>query len=268
MPRGGDMSSDMVKMTNNNTTEERIRSRKKSVMVDLDINKEKRTQKFLLLILVSHFVCILPINILKMVRHSVIETYDNDDHFDLVYIIFVWITFLPTVLLPWFYAHWVLIGSLSRVRLFDLFVSGSPRNTLEQERQRQRQRQRDQERIFANSLSLNLARDTRKSLGELQARREEGEKDGFSPLRVDRDDEEEQREEREEREMILTIVQLRRASVMDTLVPQGEEGRRQSCIPSGGGQRRGSGINRSSLHFSPNSPPLPFLPFSLVLQIH
>ena len=71
--------------------------------------------------------------------------------------------------------------SLSRVRLFDLFVSGSPRNTLEkvvvmvvvvvlvvthleQERQRQRQRQRDQERIFANSVSLNperLARDTR-----------------------------------------------------------------------------------------------------------
>ena len=37
---------------------------------------------------------------------------------------------------------------------------------------------------------------------------------------VDRDDEEEQREEREEREMILTTVQLRRASVMDTLVPQ------------------------------------------------
>ena len=36
---------------------------------------------------------------------------------------------------------------------------------------------------------------------------------------VDRD-EEEQREEREEREMILTTVQLRRASVMDTLVPQ------------------------------------------------
>ena len=91
---------------------------------------------------------------------------------------------------------------------------------------------------------------------------------------------EDQRESREEREMVLTTVQLRRASIMDTLVPQvrmttmvvvmvvslgckglvksglfvnidddnhdfqGEEGRRQSCIPSGGGQRRGSGINR------------------------
>ena len=28
-----------------------------------------------------------------MVRHSVIETYDNDDHFDLVYIIFVWVSY-------------------------------------------------------------------------------------------------------------------------------------------------------------------------------
>ena len=32
---------------------------------NIDINKEKRTQKFLLLILISHFICILPINILK-----------------------------------------------------------------------------------------------------------------------------------------------------------------------------------------------------------
>ena len=31
---------------------------------------------------------------------------------------------------------------------------------------------------------------------------------------------EDQRESREEREMVLTTVQLRRASIMDTLVPQ------------------------------------------------
>ena len=49
-----------------------------------------------------------------MVTHTLTETYDNDSHFDLTYIICVWITFLPTVTLPWFYAHWVLIGSLSR----------------------------------------------------------------------------------------------------------------------------------------------------------
>ena len=38
---------------------------RKSQVPDLDINKEKRTQKFLLLILISHFVCIVPINVLK-----------------------------------------------------------------------------------------------------------------------------------------------------------------------------------------------------------
>ena len=34
-------------------------------LVSLDMNKEKRTQKFLLLILGSHFLSVLPINILK-----------------------------------------------------------------------------------------------------------------------------------------------------------------------------------------------------------
>ena len=41
--------------------------RRKSEVTDLDINKEMRTQKFLLLILISHFLCIVPINILKYV---------------------------------------------------------------------------------------------------------------------------------------------------------------------------------------------------------
>ena len=44
-----------------------LRGRKKVSLPlnNIDINKEKRTQKFLLLILISHFICILPINILK-----------------------------------------------------------------------------------------------------------------------------------------------------------------------------------------------------------
>ena len=76
------------------------------------------------------------------------ETYENDSHFDLTFIIFVWITFLPTVTLPWFYAHWVLIGSLSRVLLVELFILGSPRLVAEMER---KQRLVDQERIFGNT---------------------------------------------------------------------------------------------------------------------
>ena len=68
------------------------------------------------------------------------ETYDNDAHFDLTYIICVWITFLPTVSLPWFYAHWVLIGSLSRrFVLAELFWPHSPS---------QRQKMAEQERVI------------------------------------------------------------------------------------------------------------------------
>ena len=84
-----------------------------------------------------------------MVNHSVTETYENDSHFDLTYIIFVWFTFLPTVTLPWFYARWVLIGSLSRVLLVELFWSGSPRLMAEMER---RQRQEEQDRIWGNNI--------------------------------------------------------------------------------------------------------------------
>ena len=73
------------------------------------------------------------------------ETYENDSHFDLTYIIFVWITFLPTVTLPWFYAHWVLIGSLSRVLVVELFIYGSPRRVDEIKR---KHRLAEQERIF------------------------------------------------------------------------------------------------------------------------
>ena len=83
-----------------------------------------------------------------MVTHSMTETYENDSHFDLTFIIFVWSTFLPMVTLPWFYAHWVIIGSLSRVLLVELFISGSPGLVAEMER---KQRLADQERIFGNT---------------------------------------------------------------------------------------------------------------------
>ena len=72
-----------------------------------------------------------------MVTHSITETYENDSLFDLAYIICVWITFLPTVSLPWFYSHWVLIGSLSRQ-----FIG----------MQERKERLGEQESIFGNTL--------------------------------------------------------------------------------------------------------------------
>ena len=57
--------SHLESLRSNNNEETLLR--RKSQVTDLDINKEKRTQKFLLLILISHFICIVPINILKYV---------------------------------------------------------------------------------------------------------------------------------------------------------------------------------------------------------
>ena len=48
----------------------------------------------------------------RLVRHSIVDSYSSDSPLDLLYIVFVFITFLPTVIIPWFYAHWVLIGRL------------------------------------------------------------------------------------------------------------------------------------------------------------
>ena len=60
--------TDSLKTSNEEELEVVGRAGRKKVSLPLnniDINKEKRTQKFLLLILISHFICILPINILK-----------------------------------------------------------------------------------------------------------------------------------------------------------------------------------------------------------
>ena len=53
------------------------------------------------------------------------ETYDNDDHFDITYIIIVWFAFLPTVIVPWFIAHWLLIGALRKDRFLPYFNNGN-----------------------------------------------------------------------------------------------------------------------------------------------
>ena len=60
--------TESLKTSNEEELEAVGRTGRKKVSLPLnniDINKEKRTQKFLLLILISHFICILPINILK-----------------------------------------------------------------------------------------------------------------------------------------------------------------------------------------------------------
>ena len=63
LEEGSNRLSHSDSLRSNNNEESLLR--RKSQVPDLDMNKEKRTQKFLLLILISHFVCIVPINVLK-----------------------------------------------------------------------------------------------------------------------------------------------------------------------------------------------------------
>ncbi|KAK8727877.1 hypothetical protein OTU49_009497, partial [Cherax quadricarinatus] len=42
----------------------------------------------------------------RLVKNMVMETYDNSGHFDITFITFVWVAFLPTVTTPALYAAW------------------------------------------------------------------------------------------------------------------------------------------------------------------
>ena len=46
----------------------------------------------------------------RIVRQIITETYQNEDYFDITFIILIWIAFLPTIVVQWFVAHWLLIG--------------------------------------------------------------------------------------------------------------------------------------------------------------
>jgi len=50
------------------------------------------------------------------------ETYENIDHLDLTYLMFVWIAFLPAALTPWIYATWMLSRSVYILESVNKFV--------------------------------------------------------------------------------------------------------------------------------------------------
>ena len=73
-----------------------------------DVSREKRTQQFLCSMAAVHVICISPLMVLRLARLVLEETYDNSGHFDLTFLMFVWIAYLPTVVNPWIYATWIL----------------------------------------------------------------------------------------------------------------------------------------------------------------
>uniref|UniRef100_A0A182PR18 Uncharacterized protein n=1 Tax=Anopheles epiroticus TaxID=199890 RepID=A0A182PR18_9DIPT len=59
---------------------------------------------------------------------TVAETYENQAHYDITFLMFVWIAFLPTIIVPWIYASWVL-SKPTKERLRGYLRLSSRRNT-------------------------------------------------------------------------------------------------------------------------------------------
>lgn len=74
----------------------------------------------------------------RIVRQIVDEKYENDGHFDYSYIIIVWVAFLPTILIPWIFTHWILIGALTTNHFGRLIRQTSQRQRSVQELAHQR----------------------------------------------------------------------------------------------------------------------------------
>lgn len=75
---------------------------------EVDVDREKKTQQCLGSMAAVQVICISPLMVLRLARLVLEETYDNSGHFDLTFLMFVWIAFLPTVINPCIYATWVL----------------------------------------------------------------------------------------------------------------------------------------------------------------
>ncbi|XP_055840444.1 uncharacterized protein LOC129908148 isoform X2 [Episyrphus balteatus] len=75
---------------------------------EMDICREKRKQRNLGSMAATQVVCLCPLMILRLARMVMVETYENAKHFDITFLMFVWIAFLPTVIFPGIYASQIL----------------------------------------------------------------------------------------------------------------------------------------------------------------
>lgn len=76
------------------------------IQVDFDFRKEKRTQKYLIAMVVLFAMCWCPVNILSLVNHFVFENEDNTGHFDVTFLTFTFFGFMSTCTNPILFASW------------------------------------------------------------------------------------------------------------------------------------------------------------------
>ncbi|KAJ3666734.1 hypothetical protein Zmor_002166 [Zophobas morio] len=87
---------------------------------ELDLAKEKRTQRYLVPMVTLYAIYLCPLMILRLARLVLPETYDNNKNFDISYTMFVWVAFAPTCSTPVLYAFWQMNRS-SKERLLGYF---------------------------------------------------------------------------------------------------------------------------------------------------
>ncbi|KAF8785503.1 neuropeptide receptor npr-1-like [Argiope bruennichi] len=67
---------------------------------------EKQMQSFLATAVTTYAICLLPLNLVRLLKHVVYETYENSFHFDISFITVVWLAFVPTVSTPVIFLLW------------------------------------------------------------------------------------------------------------------------------------------------------------------
>ncbi|XP_037026080.1 alpha-1A adrenergic receptor [Bradysia coprophila] len=95
---------------------------------EVDVNREKRTQNHLGAMAAVQVICMCPLMILRIARMVLEETYENTSHFDITFLMFVWMGFLPTVINPCIYGSWML-SRTAKERLRGYFRLSSRRVT-------------------------------------------------------------------------------------------------------------------------------------------
>ncbi|GFT03108.1 g_PROTEIN_RECEP_F1_2 domain-containing protein [Nephila pilipes] len=75
-----------------------------------DWNLEKQMQSFLATAVTTYATCLLPLNLVRLLKHVVYETYENSFHFDMSFITVVWLAFIPTVSTPVIFLFWQRTG--------------------------------------------------------------------------------------------------------------------------------------------------------------
>lgn len=101
---------------------------------DLDINKEKRTQNYLIAMVTIFAICWCPMNILILVHYFVHETAEDvSGHFDITFITFAWFGYLSTCVNPVLYCSWCMPSATKdRLRGYFRFSNNNRRRSSSQ----------------------------------------------------------------------------------------------------------------------------------------